>query len=126
MAALSLEDEGDRNDHPGGDGLARLFGRGEAPFAHCRQRGLVEPRVAARFGELQFLDRAFGADQHLDGDGALPAKPARSDRIARRGNVEINGVEIGRDWNRVVWGKSVTELLDIGGCRLIKKKKNNN
>src|SRR3546814_2437450 len=74
MAALSLEDEGDRNDHPGGDGLARLFGRGEAPFAHCRQRGLVEPRVAARFGELQFLDRAFGADQHLDGDGALLAR----------------------------------------------------
>src|SRR3546814_11610660 len=63
----------------------------------------------------------------LPGDAGVPGAACLRQRRARRtraGAVRRRaGAEAGRDRKSVVWGKRVSVRVDLGGRRIIKKKK---
>src|SRR3546814_11407602 len=86
------------------------------------RRGSGPPPVGSGAGSRRpFADRGGEAQRHGSSD---PARLGASLQRRGRGGPEV-ALEPGSDRKRVVWGKSVSVRVDLGGRRIITKKKYN-
>src|SRR3546814_15395176 len=88
-------------------------------------------RIAPHFGLDAAVDRLVGDDlgavleqREVDEDARAPDRAALGPDLEQQEGAAADAARLGRtDRQSVVWGKSVSVRVDLGGRRIIKKKK---